>query len=124
MMDQPTMDSVALDEAIERGFIVARGRASLAPRAWREWCRDGRCPCVVVHSSSQLAEVELDLTPADWRLTDTGRAAIAAALTERRMSAECGAATLRTAGVPLARAEDFAAALLSILGDPASTSAP
>ena len=122
-IDQQALDVRALDDAIRMGYIVAQGRTSLAAASWRGWCRDGCCPCVIVHKPGARARVELDLRQAGWRLTWTGAARVAAALAGRRMSAERTATGLRTGGVPLRRAEDFAAALLRLLADPTSTEA-
>jgi hypothetical protein len=121
--DQQALDVRALDDAIRMGYIVAQGWASLAPQSWRGWCYDGQCPCVIVHKPGARVRVELDLAEAGWRLTGTGAARVGAAPAGRRMSAERSATGLRTGGVSLSRAEDFAVALLRLLADPTTTEA-
>jgi hypothetical protein len=122
--DREGLDARALDDAIERGYIVANGQDSFAPDSWRGWCQDGGCPCVIVHRSGRLARVELDLAPAGWRLTDAGVSRIAMALNRRKMSAVRGATVLHAASVSFERAEGFVAALMELLADPTSTEAP
>jgi hypothetical protein len=116
-----TRDGQALGDAIDQGYIVARGHDSRAAASWRGWCRDGRCPCVIVHRPGRFASVELDLAPAGWRLTGAGMLRIARLLTRWRLAAAQSTTALRSASLPPRRAEDFAVALLRILADPTST---
>ena len=121
MAHQDAWDERAINEAFAQGYVVARGPRSLAPRAWRAWCREERRPCLIVHAPGALAGVELDLRPARRRLTDAGAGRIAAAAAARGITAKLTAVEVRTGSAALARAEDVAAALLAILADPAST---
>ena len=121
MGHQHAWDERALDEALEQGYVVARGPRSFAPRVWRAWCRDERRPCLIVHAPGARAGVELDLRPARRRLTDVGAGRISAAAAARGITAKLTAVEVRTGSAALARAEDVAAALLAILADPAST---
>jgi GTPase len=121
--DQEGLDTRALHDALETGYIVAHGTDSLAPASWRAWCRDGACPCVIVHRAGRLARVEVDLTTAGWWLTDAGLSRIAGALTRWRMSAVSGATLFYAASASFERADGFVAALLQVLADPTSTSA-
>jgi hypothetical protein len=118
---QHAWDVRALNEALERGYVVARGPRSFAPRVWRAWCRDERRPCLIVHAPGARAGVELDLRPARRRLTDAGSGRIAAAAAARGLTLRLTAVEVRTDSAPLERAEDLAAALLEVLADPAST---
>jgi hypothetical protein len=120
---QQALDTRALEDAIREGYIVAQGWTSLAPESWRGWCEDGLCPCVIVRKPGARAHVELDLSPAGWGLSKSGAARVAAELAGRRMNADGDTTGLRTAGVSLRRAENFAVALLRLLADPTSTDA-
>jgi hypothetical protein len=79
---------------------------------------------VIVHRPGGLARVEADLAPAGRLFSEAGARRAAAAATTQGMKATVTATTVRTGRALIERAEDFAAALLSILADPTSLRAP